>query len=48
MGKASQGLFTLGFDNVREVELVPPDEVRSRFMNGDFKDSTFVTRIVPS
>ena len=48
VGKASQGLFTLGFDNVREVELVPPDEVRSRFMNGDFKDSTFVTRIVPS
>jgi Polyketide cyclase / dehydrase and lipid transport len=48
VGKASQGPFSLRFDNVREVELVPPDEVRSRFMNGDFKDSTFVTRMVAS
>lgn len=48
VGRASQGPLSLRFDNVREVELVPPDEVRSRFLNGDFKDSTFVTRVVAS
>lgn len=46
VGRASQGPFSLAFDNVREVELFPPAEVRSRFMNGDFKDSTYITRIV--
>jgi uncharacterized protein YndB with AHSA1/START domain len=45
-GRASHGLFSLTFDNIREVELLPPNEIRSRFINGDFRSSTFTTRIV--
>jgi hypothetical protein len=45
-GKASRGPLTLTFDNVREVELVPYREIRSRLISGDMKASAFVTRIV--
>ena len=45
-GQASRGPLTLKFDNVREVELVPHREIRSRLIRGDMKESTFVTRIV--
>jgi hypothetical protein len=45
-GKASRGPLTLKFDNVREVELVPEREIRSRLIRGDMKESNFVTRIV--
>jgi hypothetical protein len=45
-GKASRGLLTLTFDNVREVELVPYREIRSRLISGDLKASDFITRIV--
>jgi len=45
-GSASIGPFTLPFDNVREIELVPHSEIRSRMIKGDFKASSFVTRIV--
>jgi hypothetical protein len=45
-GKVSRGLVTFTFDNVREVELVPPREIRSRLISGDLKASNFVTRIV--
>jgi hypothetical protein len=45
-GKASRGPLTLSFDNVREVELVPYTEIRSRLISGDMKTSDFVTRIV--
>jgi hypothetical protein len=44
-GKASRGPLTLKFDNVREVELVPYREIRSRLISGDMKASDFVTRI---
>jgi len=45
-GKASRGPLTLTFDNVREIELVPSSEIRSRLISGDMKTSDFVTRIV--
>lgn len=45
-GKASRGPLTLRFDNIREVELVPYQEIRSRLVSGDLKSSDFVTRIV--
>ena len=44
-GKATRGPLTLTFDNVREVELVPHREIRSRLISGDLKASDFVTRI---
>jgi hypothetical protein len=45
-GKASRGFLTLTFDNVREIELVPYREIRSRLVSGDLKASEFTTRIV--
>ena len=45
-GSATIGPFSLPFDNVREIELVPHREIRSRLVSGDFKASAFVTRIV--
>ena len=45
-GKAGRGFLTLTFDNVREVELVPYREIRSRLISGDLKASAFTTRIV--
>jgi hypothetical protein len=45
-GKASRGILTLRFDTVREIELVPNREIRSRLISGNLKASDFVTRIV--
>jgi hypothetical protein len=45
-GKASRGPLTLTFDNVREIELVPYREIRSRLISGNLKASEFITRIV--
>ena len=46
-GKASRGPLAVSFDMLREVELVPQSEIRSRLlMSGDLKSSDFVTRIV--
>jgi hypothetical protein len=46
IGKIARGLFTFSFDNVREIELVPFAEIRSRLVSGDLKASAFTTRIV--
>lgn len=40
------GLLKFSFDNVREVELVPNREIRSKLISGDMKDSAFTTRLV--
>jgi hypothetical protein len=45
-GKATRGPLTITFDNVREVELRPFTEVRSRLISGDLKASEFTTRLV--
>ncbi len=44
-GKVTRGPLTFAFDNVREVELVPVAEIRSRLVSGDLKASFFTTRI---
>jgi len=44
-GKASRGPLSISFDNVREIELVPFSEIRSRLVSGDLVSSSFVTRI---
>jgi hypothetical protein len=45
-GKASRGPFSVSFDNVREIELVPFVEIRSRLVSGDLKASAFTTHVV--
>ena len=42
----SFGVLKFSFDNVREVELVPHSEVRSKLISGDMKASAFTTRIL--
>jgi hypothetical protein len=44
-GGASRGPLSISFEIVREIRLVPFSEIRSRLVSGDFKTSTFVTRI---
>ncbi|MDE2358674.1 MAG: SRPBCC family protein [Betaproteobacteria bacterium] len=39
------GLFDFKFDNVREIELVPPQEIRSKLVRGDMTMSAFTTRV---
>jgi len=45
-GKAERGLLSITFENLREVELVPHEEIRSRLISGDLKASAFTTRVV--
>jgi hypothetical protein len=45
-GKATRGPLSFSFDNVREVQLLPFTEVRSRLIVGDLKASAFTTRII--
>ncbi len=44
-GKTSLGPFSVEFDGVREIEIVPLVEIRSRYLSGDLKSSTFTTRV---
>ena len=47
IGRFGLGPFGLEFENLREVELLPLREIRSRLIRGDMKASTFTTRLVP-
>ena len=44
--RLSFGPFEFKFDNLREIEFVPPTEVRSKVVGGDMKGSVFTTRLV--
>jgi hypothetical protein len=44
-GKASRGPLTFPFENVRNVELIPEREIRSRMTSGDAMPAEFTTRI---
>jgi hypothetical protein len=44
-GKASRGPLSMSFENVREIELVPQTEVRSKIISGDTMPASFVTRV---
>jgi carbon monoxide dehydrogenase subunit G len=39
------GFINLKFDNVREIEFVPLQEIRSKLVRGDMKMSAFTTRL---
>ena len=45
-GRAQRGLISVSFENVREIHLVPQQEVRSRMVSGTLKSSEFTTRII--
>jgi hypothetical protein len=45
-GKASRGPLTFAFQNVREIVLTSPREIRSRLVSGDLEASEFTTRVV--
>ena len=45
-GKASRGPLSFSFENVREILLAPPTEIRSRLISGDLESSEFITRVV--
>lgn len=44
-GTASRGPLAYAFRNLREVELVPQTEIRSKIVEGDTIPASFVTRI---
>jgi hypothetical protein len=44
-GRAERGPLSIKFENVREVELVPRSEIRSRVISGDNMPASFTTRI---
>lgn len=44
-GEAKRGILAVHFENVREVELVPSSEIRSRIVSGDNMPAEFTTRI---
>jgi uncharacterized membrane protein len=44
-GKASRGPLSISFENMREIELVPKTEIRSKLIAGDILPAQFVTRI---
>ena len=45
-GRASRGPLTFAFQNVREIILTPPREIRSRLISGNLEASEFTTRVV--
>jgi hypothetical protein len=45
-GSASRGLLTFAFENLREIQLVPRSEIRSRMISGNLKSSEFTTRVI--
>jgi Polyketide cyclase / dehydrase and lipid transport len=44
-GSAARGPFSFSFENLREIHLVPQQEIRSRLISGTLKASEFTTRV---
>ena len=44
-GEASRGPLSIAFENLREVELVPQTEIRSKLISGNTMPAQFTTRI---
>ena len=44
-GRASRGPLTFPFESVREIELFPQTEIRSKMISGDTMPASFTTRI---
>ena len=47
-GRARRGPFSFAFENVREVVLVPPIEIRTHLLSGTLKEAVSTTRLVPT
>jgi len=45
-GVASRGPLSISFENIREIVLTPPTQIRSYLISGDFEESDFITRVV--
>ncbi len=45
-GNAQRGLLSFSFENLREIHLLPQQEIRSRLISGTLKSSEFTTRVV--
>jgi len=45
-GRAQRGLISVSFENLREIRLMPRQEIRSRMISGTLESSEFTTRIV--
>jgi len=45
-GRASHGLLSFAFENLREIHLVPLTEIRSHLIKGNMRTSEFTTRVV--
>ncbi|HZQ61054.1 MAG TPA: SRPBCC family protein [Casimicrobiaceae bacterium] len=44
-GRAQKGPLSFSFENVRDVVLVPPHEIRTRLVSGSLRDAESLTRI---
>lgn len=47
-GSAGAGPLKFGFENVRDVVLVPPSEIRTKLVSGNLKRAESLTRLVPT
>jgi len=45
-GRASRGLLSFAFENLREIHLVPYREIRSHLISGNMQTSEFTTQVV--
>ena len=45
-GRASRGILSFSFENLREIQLIPYREIRSRLISGNLKSSEFTTSVV--
>jgi hypothetical protein len=45
-GTAQRGLLSFSFENLREIRLLPQQEIRSKLISGTLKSSEFTTRVV--
>jgi hypothetical protein len=47
-GHAERGPLSFAFENVRDVVLVPPTEIRTQLVSGSLRDARSVTRVLPT
>ena len=46
-GRASRGIFSVSFENVRDVVLDPPTQIRTRLVSGNLERAESLTRLEP-
>lgn len=45
-GRASRGIFSVSFENVRDVELDPPTQIRTKLVSGNLQHAESLTTLV--